>query len=120
MFKGCPGGSQEDGRRKKTKGLAQNVVVSSPVSRFLHNEASRGALPGFDVYASPEREIIDWTVVASLFANRSNKDCRKRWINNVVGGLKKGSWDADEDEALRQGVQLHGILSVTTGPLLHL
>lgn len=50
----------------------------------------------------------DWSRVATKLPFRTNKDCRKRWINRVCGSLKKGPWEADEDMALRQAVTRHG------------
>ncbi|KUI69005.1 Myb-related protein B [Cytospora mali] len=49
-----------------------------------------------------------WNMVAAALPGRSNKDCRKRWINNVCGGLKKGSWEADEDQRLLDSVLANG------------
>jgi Myb-like DNA-binding domain len=34
-------------------------------------------------------EIKDWSRVAHMIPQRSNKDCRKRYYNEVAGGLKK-------------------------------
>ncbi|GAE00032.1 hypothetical protein PVAR5_8764 [Paecilomyces variotii No. 5] len=50
----------------------------------------------------------DWSRVAEKLPLRTNKDCRKRWINHVCGGLKKGPWEADEDVSLCAAVAQHG------------
>ncbi|KAH7304211.1 hypothetical protein B0I35DRAFT_153551 [Stachybotrys elegans] len=50
----------------------------------------------------------DWHRIATKLPGRTNKDCRKRWINNVCGSLKKGGWDEDEDERLLEAVRTHG------------
>lgn len=53
-------------------------------------------------------KIKDWHLVAENLPGRSNKDCRKRWFNEVTGGLKKGPWGKDEDARLRNGIQKYG------------
>jgi hypothetical protein len=52
--------------------------------------------------------IWDWNRIAAKFTDRSNKDCRKRWVNHVSGGLKKGPWAEDESAKLCEAVQLYG------------
>lgn len=54
------------------------------------------------------RHIKDWNRIAAKLPERTNKDCRKRWVNKVCGSLKKGPWEADEDQRLRNAVGLHG------------
>ena len=34
-------------------------------------------------------DIKDWSEIAKKIPGRSNKDCRKRFLNEVTGGLKK-------------------------------
>lgn len=53
-------------------------------------------------------QVKDWNRIAAKLPGRTNKDCRKRWINKVCGSLKKGAWDEDEDERLREAVRVHG------------
>ncbi|KAJ5971626.1 uncharacterized protein N7479_001544 [Penicillium vulpinum] len=50
----------------------------------------------------------DWSRVAAKLPLRTNKDCRKRWINRVCGSLRKGPWETDEDMTLREAVAQHG------------
>ena len=64
-------------------------------------------------------KIKDWHRIAEKLPGRSNKDCRKRWFNEVTGGLKKGPWDKDEDARLRNGIQKHGYKYDFTGILMH-
>lgn len=53
-------------------------------------------------------QIKDWSRIAAKLPGRTNKDCRKRWVNKVCGSLKKGAWEEDEDQRLRNAVCLHG------------
>ncbi|KAI0521628.1 hypothetical protein F5B22DRAFT_661967 [Xylaria bambusicola] len=53
-------------------------------------------------------EVKDWSRIANQLPGRTNKDCRKRWINQVCGGLRKGAWTADEDARLRDAMLTHG------------
>ncbi|KAI1735429.1 hypothetical protein F4680DRAFT_469976 [Xylaria scruposa] len=53
-------------------------------------------------------EVNDWNRIADQLPGRTNKDCRKRWINQVCGGLRKGTWGGDEDARLRDAMSVHG------------
>lgn len=53
-------------------------------------------------------QVKDWCAVAAKLPGRTNKDCRKRWLNSVAEGLKKGQWARSEDEQLFRGVERHG------------
>ncbi|KAG7118479.1 Myb-related protein B like [Verticillium longisporum] len=66
---------------------------------ILHEEAIKQASLG---------PIKDWHRIAAKLANRTNKDCRKRWFNKVRGGLRTGPWSEDEDQKLRQAVEKYG------------
>ena len=50
----------------------------------------------------------DWHRIAAKLPGRTNKDCRKRWVNKVCGSLKKGSWNKTEDESLMDAVDRYG------------
>ncbi|EOD45657.1 putative myb transcription protein [Neofusicoccum parvum UCRNP2] len=58
---------------------------------------------------SSQGKAKDWTAIASAVPGRSNKDCRKRWCNHLVGGLRKGPWDPSEDRRLAIGVKEYGV-----------
>nr|UWK20166.1 Myb-like transcriptional factor [Trichoderma rhododendri] len=49
----------------------------------------------------------DWNAVAAKIIDRSNKDCRKRWLK-LSEHTRKGEWHIDEDEQLRKAVRLYG------------
>ncbi|KAK6836300.1 Homeodomain-like protein [Apiospora arundinis] len=57
---------------------------------------------------SDPNEITDWSRIAEGVPGRSNKDCRKRWVNKVCGGLNKGPWSREEDQRLRNAMDVHG------------
>ncbi|KAI2624986.1 hypothetical protein GGR54DRAFT_594404 [Hypoxylon sp. NC1633] len=63
--------------------------------RILHDETRKQAAAG---------NIKDWNRIAANLPGRTNKDCRKRWVNKVCGSLKKGAWNEDEDERLLSAV----------------
>ncbi|KAJ8131249.1 hypothetical protein O1611_g2374 [Lasiodiplodia mahajangana] len=50
----------------------------------------------------------DWHRIAAKLPGRTNKDCRKRWVNKVCGSLKKGPWSKNEDESLLDAVDRYG------------
>ncbi|KAK7953276.1 hypothetical protein PG988_013970 [Apiospora saccharicola] len=66
---------------------------------LLHHEFTR---------LSDPNEITDWSRIAESVPGRSNKDCRKRWVNKVCGGLNKGPWSREEDQRLRKAMEVHG------------
>ncbi|GAQ89815.1 MYB family transcription factor [Klebsormidium nitens] len=49
-----------------------------------------------------------WSLVASKFENKTNKQCRRRWqtCSNVMGA--KGAWTAEEDNQLIEGHAFFG------------
>ncbi|KAF2665799.1 hypothetical protein BT63DRAFT_459376 [Microthyrium microscopicum] len=49
---------------------------------------------------------VDWRKVAQGLANRSNKDCRKRWLK-IDTKWNTGQWSKAEDEQLKKAVELH-------------
>ncbi|KAH7128230.1 hypothetical protein B0J11DRAFT_265058 [Dendryphion nanum] len=61
-----------------------------------------------EIQRSSEGEAKDWCKVAQSLPGRTNKDCRKRWMNSVAGGLKKGQWSKSEDALLSKGVHRYG------------
>ncbi|KAM5383753.1 hypothetical protein ACJZ2D_001742 [Fusarium nematophilum] len=52
--------------------------------------------------------VKDWHRIAAKLPNRTNKDCRKRWVNKVRGGLRSGPWSEAEDQKLREAVEKYG------------
>ncbi|KAI1773556.1 hypothetical protein F4818DRAFT_422995 [Hypoxylon cercidicola] len=67
--------------------------------KILHDETQKQAATG---------NIKDWHRIAAKLPGRTNKDCRKRWVNKVCGSLKKGAWNDDEDERLVNAIEKHG------------
>ncbi|KAK4225360.1 Homeodomain-like protein [Podospora fimiseda] len=53
--------------------------------------------------------VRDWNKIATKLPGRTNKDCRKRWVNKVCGNLKKGLWDREEDQRLQAAVEKYGL-----------
>ncbi|KAF2135278.1 uncharacterized protein K452DRAFT_293346 [Aplosporella prunicola CBS 121167] len=52
---------------------------------------------------------VSWLDVASQVPGRNNKECRKRWVYQLSVPSRKGTWDAAEDERLREAIQQHGL-----------
>ncbi|KAK0702424.1 hypothetical protein B0T21DRAFT_112094 [Apiosordaria backusii] len=67
---------------------------------ILYEEAMKQSTTG---------NVRDWHRIATKLPGRTNKDCRKRWVNKVCGGLKKGLWDPEEDRRLQSAVEKHGL-----------
>ncbi|KAJ3823034.1 Homeodomain-like protein, partial [Lentinula raphanica] len=52
-----------------------------------------------------------WCNISRKVPNRSNKDCRKRWMSTHAGAetkITKGAWSEAEDDQLRAAVQVVG------------
>ncbi|KAL9620212.1 MAG: hypothetical protein Q9160_005221 [Pyrenula sp. 1 TL-2023] len=65
-----------------------------------------------------EGSVKSWNRIADQLPGRSNKDCRKRWCNEVAGGLKKGPWSRDEDQILGEAVRKYGQRWTAIAPLV--
>ncbi len=57
---------------------------------------------------TPSHGPVSWHKVASHLPGRNNKDCRKRWHYSIANTIRKGTWMREEDEKLRQAVELYG------------
>ncbi|RYC53783.1 hypothetical protein CHU98_g12426 [Xylaria longipes] len=66
---------------------------------ILYEETQKQELAG---------DTKDWHRIAAKLPGRTNKDCRKRWVNKVCGSLKKGPWNKTEDESLLDAVDRYG------------
>ncbi|KAI0449716.1 hypothetical protein F5B21DRAFT_508865 [Xylaria acuta] len=66
---------------------------------ILYEETQKQELAG---------DTKDWHRIAAKLPGRTNKDCRKRWVNKVCGSLKKGPWNKNEDESLLDAVDRYG------------
>ncbi|KAK3298708.1 Homeodomain-like protein [Chaetomium fimeti] len=51
---------------------------------------------------------VSWHKVAAHLPGRNNKDCRKRWHYSIANTIRKGTWLREEDEKLREAVDLYG------------
>ncbi|RYP27090.1 hypothetical protein DL768_011337 [Monosporascus sp. mg162] len=71
--------------------------------RILHEEVMAQCTT-----SASDGNVNDWNRVAAKLPGRSNKDCRKRWVNKVRGSLKQGMWSEDEDDRLLRAVRKHG------------
>ncbi|KAI9888669.1 MAG: hypothetical protein M1814_006566 [Vezdaea aestivalis] len=54
-------------------------------------------------YQLSQGALRDWNRIAAKLPGRTNKDCRKRW-SKICDNIKKGAWNAAEDEQLRAAV----------------
>jgi hypothetical protein len=53
-------------------------------------------------------EATDWHQVAAQLPDRTNKDCRKRWVYALLPSLNKGVWTEEEIQLLQEGVRTYG------------
>ncbi|KAK4170434.1 hypothetical protein QBC43DRAFT_197677 [Cladorrhinum sp. PSN259] len=57
---------------------------------------------------TPNHGPISWHKVAAHLPGRNNKDCRKRWHYSIANTIRKGTWTREEDQKLRQAVEMYG------------
>ncbi|KAK0669797.1 Homeodomain-like protein [Cercophora samala] len=87
----------EDENRTRQRGRKRWTEEEDSI---LYEEAMKQSTTG---------NVRDWHRIATKLPGRTNKDCRKRWVNKVCGGLKKGLWDPEEDRRLQSAVEKHGL-----------
>ncbi|RYP08193.1 hypothetical protein DL764_002053 [Monosporascus ibericus] len=58
-------------------------------------------------YPTGKGQTVNWKEIANRLPGRSNKDCRKRYLNEMAGTLKKGPWSKEEDALLINLVEMH-------------
>ncbi|KAK7463420.1 hypothetical protein VKT23_006773 [Stygiomarasmius scandens] len=49
-----------------------------------------------------------WHAIAKHVPDRTNKDCRKRWVSNIASDVAKGGWTTEEDEKLTSAIEKYG------------
>jgi hypothetical protein len=54
----------------------------------------------------------DWFAIATLVPGRTRQQCRSRWSEafdsrNVRTTARKGKWTPDEDDKLKDAIQMH-------------
>ncbi|KAI1749771.1 hypothetical protein F4782DRAFT_533212 [Xylaria castorea] len=79
---------------------------SEEEDRILYEETQKQELAG---------DTKDWHRIAAKLPGRTNKDCRKRWVNKVCGSLKKGPWNKNEDESLLDAVDRWALVANEVG-----
>lgn len=47
-----------------------------------------------------DRELINWSRVASNMPNRTPRQCRERYLNYLAEKTKKGNWSKEEDDMI--------------------
>jgi myb proto-oncogene protein len=54
------------------------------------------------------QSFISWEDVAEKIPERSQKQCRDRWLNYLAPWIKKEDWTKEEDDIIIQNVQQNG------------
>lgn len=68
--------------------LREHVQRQSPGMSSGYSKHCDWMLSTF-LYLGVDGRSINWEKTAKVIPGRSNKDCRKRFFNEVTGGLKK-------------------------------
>ena len=55
------------------------------------------------VGAAGDKHANGWSIIATEL-DRSNKQCRERWINQVDPTINKGKWTEEEDAILKDAL----------------
>ncbi|KAF4537799.1 Myb transcription protein [Lasiodiplodia theobromae] len=83
------------------------LASTGPVVRRRWTPAEDDILRTEAELQSKDGRPSDWKRIALRIPGRSNKDCRKRW-NKIFTRINKGTWNPEEDEALREAVMQYG------------
>lgn len=62
--------------------------------------------------------ITKWSEIAQRIPGRIGKQCRERWYNHLDPSINKNSWTEEEDEQLRQAVNIVGTRWIEVSKLL--
>ncbi|KAL8893788.1 MAG: hypothetical protein Q9192_004925 [Flavoplaca navasiana] len=90
--------------------------MSRPQRRWTADEDSSLQREVDAQMAANDGTVHDWNSIAQRIEGRSNKDCRKRFYNGMVDGLRKGPWTSEEDEMLAHLVKTHGTSWAVVAP----
>lgn len=96
--------AMDDATTSSTTTNQQDVIGAKPACRPRKRwteEEDRLLLTAMKAYPNGN---YSWKDVAAHIADRTTKDCRKRWVSGLNGSLRKGCWSAAEDEALKRSV----------------
>lgn len=88
--------------------FSESSVTSSSSSSALKfwSESDDSILRG--AVAQQDQDNINWHEVAAQLPNRTNKECRKRWVYSLFPAINKGPWNEEENRLLQEGVRVHG------------
>ncbi|KAH6628169.1 hypothetical protein F5144DRAFT_604365 [Chaetomium tenue] len=89
---------------------SSRTLISSPPDSPVAGQKPRQVwTPDEDRLLSEAKDgPISWHKVACHLPGRNNKDCRKRWHYSIANTIRKGTWMREEDERLREAVELYG------------
>ncbi|KAJ3844581.1 hypothetical protein F5878DRAFT_85350 [Lentinula raphanica] len=74
-------------------------------------EEDRQLIEAVQIEGLKTHRPLNWCNISRKVPNRSNKDCRKRWMSTHAGAetkITKGAWSEAEDDQLRAAVQVVG------------
>lgn len=79
-----------------------------PWRRHAANMMNPGLTTSAGAASGRASSVMDWNRVAASLPGRTNKDCRKRWVNRLCGERKMGPWDREEDKLLLEAMENYG------------
>ena len=85
----------------------EDAILRQEVKVLLEDRRVSGQPSSAALDDKGDGDIKQWSEIAKKIPGRSNKDCRKRFYNEVTGGLKKGAWITNEDTELEELVKTY-------------
>ena len=94
--------------------LAEESTCPSALPSLAHHQPQNDT--DANEHAKRKERKINWSAVARLVPNRTDSQCRERWLNSLDPDLYANTpWAEAEDELLTQLVAKHGHIEGTGG-----
>ncbi|KAG9224465.1 hypothetical protein CCMSSC00406_0007658 [Pleurotus cornucopiae] len=100
--------SRNENRMAVAVAVAIDMDTSQPRQRKLWTDEEDRILRAAVYVEDPESTNKKWNLIAKHLPGRNNRDCRKRWHNQMSSLISKGPWTPEENERLMQAVSQFG------------
>jgi S-ribosylhomocysteine lyase LuxS involved in autoinducer biosynthesis len=93
--------------------------------RWVHNLDAANGVKGkwtpeedSNLIEAVKKHDKDWVSVAAMVPGRTDKQCRRRWVDTLDPGKNTGKWTSEEDAKLTEATKKHGKNWVTVAAMV--